>query len=1019
MGITARLRYGFGALTLLIVCLFAAWLFFDHSTGQGRRTIRTSLEIERSVLDMDRLLEKSRRLHGEFFLHYARIGLTEAHVQFAQPSVRLVAEAIRTSAELKKTFERSVIGQALATELRGDLNFYLASAKRFADTSIASIELITKLAAPEQGLEANFSRLMQGLRAEAAAMPPLQNLSRDLLERYQEYRISRQRHAMQAVFNSLAELEQQIKEATALDADQATRLQSLTQQLRAIGEEILIADLEIKNIFNDFNIQSKNIGPVAQVLVQRIGEEVRRLRLEVDRTLQFANVLFGLLLGAAMLGGLAVVQWINRSVTRRIHDLTEAALRLQEGDFDIVVTERPADELGHLGKTFNMMSRRIRELVSGLEDLVAQRTAQLAGSEQRFRLVANELPNVGIIGLDRARRIVFWNRTCERLYGWTGTEALGRSIETLAAEGPEREAFRESLRGWIEQGRPIPSREAVFCHRDGTAVQVYVSHFLVTATADDYELFSLHIDLADLKRAQEETLLKESLYRSLFEHTSSGVGICEAVDEGRDFVIKDVNPAGETIEGRSRATLVGRRVTEVFPGVVAAGMLEAFTRVWRSGQPVVLPPTIFEDGDRQRWLQSHVYRIPSGEIVHVYDDVTRLRETELAQAAMEARLEQSRKMEAIGLLAGGVAHDLNNILSGIVGYPEILLSQVDEHSRLRKPLLAIQASGQRAAAVVADLLTLARGVSSERRPCDLNRLIEDYLASPEHEATLTRHPGVQCRFLPAAALWPLSCSEVHVRKSLMNLVTNAAEAIAQAGQIVIRTRNEFVERDNDVKTDLQPGRYVVLEVADTGSGIATKDIDHIFEPFYTRKVMGRSGTGLGLAIVWNAMQDHRGGVKVHSSGQGTQFCLYFPAAAEAFGAEEVGVEQPLTEGAGERILVVDDEPFQRDIATQYLTMLGYAVESSASGEEAVALLQQRRVDLVLLDMCMGKGMNGRQTYEAIVALHPGQKALIVSGFAEDEEVGRTLELGGSGYLQKPYTLNRLSQAVHVALHSRP
>ncbi len=989
----------------------------NHLAEQARESIKTSLVIERTVLDMDRLMEKSRRLHGDFFLQYERIGLAEAHVQFAQPSVRLVAEAIKVSADLRKMLEQSTVGQALAKENQSDLNFYLASAKRFADTSIASIELITKLASPEHGLEAAFSRLMQALRSETLPHPQLHARCLALVERYQDYRISRQRHVMQSAFNALVEIQQQVEAPSALEREQAARIGELLRQVRSAGEAILETDLAIKSIFNDFNIQAKNVGPIAQVLVQRAGAEVQRAREEVRQTLRLASFLFGLFSITAILSSVLVLRFITRNVTGRIHGLTEAASRLQEGDFTIAVAEQPDDELGHLGRTFNMMSSRIRELVNGLESQVAQRTEQLAGSERRFRLVTNELPNIGIIGYDRDGRIVFWNRTSERLYGWSAEEAVGRSVLLLTAEGEERDVFRGQLRGWIERGRAIPAGEAVFRHEGGAPVHVYVSHFTVADAHGGHELFSLHIDLADLKRAQEESRLRESVYRSLFDHTSSGVGVCEAVEGGMDFILQDINKAGETIEGRQREEMVGRRLTEIFPGVAEVGLLAELARVWRSGEPVFLPPTLYEYGGQRRWQQGHIYKIPTGEVVYVYDDVTRLRETELAKEAMEARLERSRKMEAIGLLAGGVAHDLNNILSGIIGYPEIMLMQMDEHSKLRKPLLAIQSSGQRAAAVVADLLTVARGVSSERRRWSLNRLVDEYLASPEHEATMALHPGVACRFLPASPLWFFFCSSVHIKKSVMNLVTNAAEAIQLSGTITITTRNECLEHTEGFKTEMAPGRYVVLEVADSGSGIADKDIEHIFEPFYTRKVMGRSGTGLGLAVVWNTVLDHRGGIKVASSNRGTVFSLYFPASMDAAVADDANEEAPAPRGTGQRILVVDDEMHQRDIASQFLTMLGYEVWTAGSGEEAIETLRRRQVDLVLLDMLMGTGMNGRQTYESAVAIRPGQKALIVSGFAADEDVRRTLRLGGAGYLQKPYTQRKLGFAVHAALHS--
>jgi CheY-like chemotaxis protein len=280
------------------------------------------------------------------------------------------------------------------------------------------------------------------------------------------------------------------------------------------------------------------------------------------------------------------------------------------------------------------------------------------------------------------------------------------------------------------------------------------------------------------------------------------------------------------------------------------------------------------------------------------------------------------------------------------------------------------------------------------------------------------HPGVDCIAQLAADLWPLSCSPIHLKKSLMNLVTNATEAIERTGRITIRTSNADLDSATALTAGIAAGKYVIMEVADSGSGIAATDLDHIFEPFYTKKVMGRSGTGLGLAVVWNTIQDHRGGITVTSSTQGTVFTLYFPASDKEVPPPEATDATPCP-GAGETILVVDDEPHLRDIARQMLVALGYEVVTAASGEQAVDYLKTHRVDLVLLDMLMAPGINGRQTFEQIIALHPGQKALIASGFSRDEEVQRALRLGVSGYLQKPYTLNSLGQVLYTIFHPHP
>ncbi len=382
---------------------------------------------------------------------------------------------------------------------------------------------------------------------------------------------------------------------------------------------------------------------------------------------------------------------------------------------------------------------------------------------------------------------------------------------------------------------------------------------------------------------------------------------------------------------------------------------------------------------------------------------------------VKKQIQRSKKMEAIGLMAGGVAHDLNNILSGIVGYPELLLRALPEESDLRTPLKAIQESGQRAATVVADLLTVARGVASTRESHDLNTLIQEYLDSPECLKLKSRFPQVAWQDQFSAVQATISCSPVHVKKCLMNLAINAAEAVNENGNITISTCN--LDVDGTAATEFAKGLYVVVSVQDTGPGIAEEDLEHIFEPFYTKKVMGKSGTGLGLAVVWNTMEDHDGKVTVESNANGTCFQLYFPVEKGSKTAPASLATVEIRSHHGEHILVVDDEPQLRDMASQMLQSLGYRIDTVSSGDEAVAFVKNTDVDLIVLDMLMEPGLNGRQTYEGILQLSPSQKAIVASGFSESDEVKATMQLGATGFIKKPYTIDTLGQAVKKALVS--
>jgi signal transduction histidine kinase/HAMP domain-containing protein len=391
--------------------------------------------------------------------------------------------------------------------------------------------------------------------------------------------------------------------------------------------------------------------------------------------------------------------------------------------------------------------------------------------------------------------------------------------------------------------------------------------------------------------------------------------------------------------------------------------------------------------------------------------------TDQEKKILEERLARSRKMEALGLLAGGVAHDLNNVLSGIVSYPDLLLMELPADSRMRRPIETIQDSGQKAAAIVQDLLTLARRGVTHTEVINFNDdVVLDYLKSAEHEKLLVFHPSVRIQTRLSGDIYNIRGSVVHLRKTVMNLISNAAEAQPDGGEITIATENRYVEAPLPGYEQVEEGEYVVLGVADRGIGIASEDLNRIFEPFYTKKVMGRSGTGLGMAVVWGTVQDHQGYIDVVSTpGKGTTFEIFFPVVAEEKAARKQTASLDLYMGHGETILVVDDVAQQREISAKLLEKLDYSVVTVESGEQAVAYMKTHRPDLLVLDMIMDPGIDGLETYRRIKSRVPGQKAVIASGFAENNRVRQAQALGVGAYIRKPYTLEKIGRAVQAEL----
>jgi len=396
-------------------------------------------------------------------------------------------------------------------------------------------------------------------------------------------------------------------------------------------------------------------------------------------------------------------------------------------------------------------------------------------------------------------------------------------------------------------------------------------------------------------------------------------------------------------------------------------------------------------------------------------DISERKKAEKEKENLQEKLQRSQKMESLGLLAGGVAHDLNNVLAGIVSYPELLLLDLPEDSKLRKPIETIGESGHRAVSIVQDLLTIARGVATTKEPLNLNELINDYLKSPEFKKLEQYHPAVTIEANLDSTLLNVNGSHVHLRKAVMNLMLNASEAIEGMGKVTISTVNRYVDRPLKLYDDIKIGEYAVLSVTDDGMGISSVDLERIFEPFYSKKVMGRSGTGLGLAVVWNVIKEHEGYINVTSDKCGTTFDLYFPITREEVLDKAFVIPIEKIKGKGEKILVVDDIDSQREITCNILEKLDYKASSVSSGEEAVEYIKEHNVDLILLDMIMDPGINGRETYERIIKMQPGQKAIIVSGFAETDEVKAAQKSGAGQYIKKPLTLQKIGLAIKEEL----
>jgi PAS domain S-box-containing protein len=525
----------------------------------------------------------------------------------------------------------------------------------------------------------------------------------------------------------------------------------------------------------------------------------------------------------------------------------------------------------------------------------------------------------------------------------------------------------------------------------------------------------LESEIALRKRTEKALHASEKKYRDVVANANSIILRWDAAGN-----ILFMNPFGLEFFCFSEEELVGRNVV---------GTIVAETETTSRRNLVALMQDIQRDPDKYKnnenenirkdgtrvwisWTNKAVVDTAGNieEILSIGNDITEKKQ-------LEDRLQRARKMEAIGALAGGVAHDLNNVLSGIVGYPDLLLMQLPPDSPLTEPLLTIRESGKKAASIVQDLLTLARRGVAVSEAASLNTIVRQYLDSPEFMKLQSFHPGVALQTTLAADLQNVLGSPVHIAKTIMNLVSNAAESMSAGGTIFISTANQYIDTPLKGYDHVEEGDYAVLTISDTGTGMPPEDMEHIFEPFYSKKKMGRSGTGLGMAVVWGTVKDHNGYIDFESTpGKGTTFKIYFPVTRQEVAAREQGrLALEKYQGCGESILVVDDMKEQREITSMILSRLGYSVSVAASGEEAIAALQDTAVDLLVLDMIMDTGIDGLETYRLILERHPGQKAVIASGFSETDRVKEALRLGAGQYVRKPYTIEKIGRAIKETL----
>ena len=631
--------------------------------------------------------------------------------------------------------------------------------------------------------------------------------------------------------------------------------------------------------------------------------------------------------------------------------------------------------------------------------------ASLRESEEKYRNILESMEE-GYFEVDLAGNFTFFNDAVCLMSGYPRDELEGMNNRGYTSPETARMMF-QVFNGIYRTGRPATMMDYEMIRKDGTKRTLELSASLRRDAAGEPVGFrGLIRDVTKRKRSEEALRESEEKYRTVLEANPDPVVVCD-----KECRVVYFNPAFTRVFGWTLEERLGRGMDDFVPEENQAEMNAMMARLLageslsgiesrrysKSGQvlPVSVSGTIYRDRNGN----------PVGSIINLRDISE--------QRKLQSQLQHAQKMEAVGTLAGGIAHDFNNLLQAVQGYAELLLrgkaADNSEAAGLQKIINAAKRGGE----LTRQLLTFSRKVESKKRPVDLNCEVQEVRRLLER--TLPRMIGIELRL--AHDLKTVNADPVQMGQVLMNLAVNSKDAMPQGGRLLMETDNVTLDAEF-CKTHLgaKPGRYIMLGVSDTGHGMDSKTIAHIFEPFYTTKGPGQ-GTGLGLAMVYGIVKDHDGYITCHSApAVGTSFKVYLPVIDEPAAMKTEGPTIPQITKGTETILVVDDEESIRDVTTNLLGAYGYTVLTAADGEAALEVCRRERsrIDLVVLDLIM-PGMGGLKCLREILEINPGTLVLVASGYAAGGPWREAAEAGAKGYISKPYEIEKIAATIRLVL----
>ena len=633
-----------------------------------------------------------------------------------------------------------------------------------------------------------------------------------------------------------------------------------------------------------------------------------------------------------------------------------------------------------------------------------------------FELLIQSVVDYAIYMLDPDGRVVSWNPGAERIKGYPAEEIIGEHFSRFYTEEDRAAGVpAQALKTAAETGRY--SAEGWRIRKDGSRFWVMAVIDTIHSGGKLVGFVKIARDMTEQRDARLAALESERQFRLLVQ----GVTDYALFMLSPDGHVTNWNTGAERIKGYAETEIVGQHFSRFYTPEDRDARLpwRALETARRVGRYEAEGWRVRKDGSRF-WAGVVMDAIhDDGELVgfaKITRDLTERRETQIELERSREQLFQSQKMEAVGHLTGGLAHDFNNMLTGITGSLELLRTRLAQ-GRIRdveRYITAAEGAASRAAALTHRLLAFARRQPLDPKPTNPNRLIADMKELIQR----TVRPEIQVETVLGIGLWPTLCDPNQLENAILNLCINARDAMPDGGQLTVETANVWLDERGARERDMQPGQHVAIAVTDTGTGMPPHVAARAFDPFFTTKPTGQ-GTGLGLSMIYGFSRQSGGQVRIYSEvGAGTTVRIYLPRHRGEAGEEKVLAKpaEPPRAKAGETILIVDDEPTVRMLVTEVLEELGYAAIEAADGMSGLKVLQSDvRIDLLITDVGLPGGVNGRQMADAARQLRPALKVLFITGYAENAAIGKG-QLEPNMHVQsKPFAMEMLASRIKAII----